>query len=135
MAASKKQANISDSAAPERRASQRLAADLLRFEKAFEQLERSQTKDGSAAGGAAKKVGQGEVDDYLGCLDEAIKQIAEEFAADDTIAKLVEQRKGDAERRQDIAFADDDAGGTTSSLRGPMTSTPQSSSASKAPVA
>lgn len=83
-----------DAARPERRASKRLAADLMRFEKAFERLERGHMginpPDDEAA---AAPIVERDVRAYLNCLDEAIRQLAEEFAEDATIGKLIKERE------------------------------------------
>jgi hypothetical protein len=86
--------NATETARPERRASKRLAADLLRFEKAFEQLEQAHEGLGACADEPveATPIATRDVQDYLNCLDEAIKQLAEEFAEDTTVAKLTRQR-------------------------------------------
>jgi hypothetical protein len=90
--------NITESARPERKASKRLAADLLRFESAFDKLER-----GCMGLGAIQSIEEERHEDvpeiaprdvhaYLGCLDEAIRQLAEEFSEDATVANVIKKR-------------------------------------------
>ena len=97
MANSSKQTKVADTARPERRASKRLAEDLMRFEAAFEKLERNRM--GLGAIGPNDKdnaelppIPERDVRAYLNCLDEAIRQLAEEFSADATIANLIKER-------------------------------------------
>lgn len=71
-----------DSSTPERRASKRLAEDLMRFQRAFDRLERQRMGLGAIAPDApidAMPAADRDVYDYLKCLDEAIRQLAEEF--------------------------------------------------------
>jgi hypothetical protein len=89
--------NIGESARPERKASKRLAADLLRFESAFDKLERGcmglgaiHSSDDRDTG--VPEIAERDVQAYLGCLDEAIRQLAEEFSADATMAGAIKKR-------------------------------------------
>jgi hypothetical protein len=97
-----KKSNAAEAGRPERRASTRLAADLLRFEKAFERLERGHMGLDAPAEDEppTAPIVERDVRDYLNCLDEAIMQLAEEFAEDETIAKLAKRRE-----RSDAATA------------------------------
>ncbi|MEX2091266.1 MAG: hypothetical protein WD971_01250 [Pirellulales bacterium] len=94
MATGNTKSNANDTARPERRASRRLASDLLRFEKAFERLESGHMGLGADAEDTppSSPIVEHDVQDYLNCLDEAIKQLAEEFAEDATVAKIAKQR-------------------------------------------
>jgi hypothetical protein len=90
--------NMTESARPERKASKRLAADLLRFESAFDKLERGcmgldaihsieeESEDN------VPEIAERDVQAYLGCLDEAIRQLAEEFSEDATVANVIKKR-------------------------------------------
>lgn len=100
MANSSKQTKASDTARPERRASKRLAEDLMRFEAAFDKLERNRMGLGAIgpndkANAETPPIPQRDVQAYLNCLDEAIRQLAEEFSADATIANLIKDRSDD----------------------------------------
>ncbi len=112
----------SETARPERRASKRLADDLLRFEKAFEQLEQAHDGLGACADelDEAPPIAKRDVQDYLSCLDEAIKQLAEEFAQDATVAKIAKQRDTN-EASTPIAAAMSNKGSGTTTVSSPIT--------------
>lgn len=87
---------VEETAEPERRASSRLAADLLRFEKAFDQLERKRMGLGKI-GPQDRPEEMPETDKdigrYLECLDEALRQLAKEFGKDIDAARIIKARK------------------------------------------
>lgn len=123
MANSHKQKKVADTARPERRASKRLAEDLMRFEAAFEKLERNRMGLGAigpadADNAEAPPIPPRDVQAYLNCLDEAIRQLAEEFSTDGTIANLIESR-GNKEKEIG-APASAEAETNLSALRGPI---------------
>lgn len=98
MTTGKQKTDAAQVARPEQRASKRLAADLLRFEKAFERLERSQMapvayEDDDERPGDPPPIDARDMNAYVKCLDEAIKQLAAEFADDEAIVNLVKQRE------------------------------------------
>jgi hypothetical protein len=127
MTTTSKKNHIAESARPERRASKRLAADLLRFEKAFDRLERNRMGLGaigpdSAPSDEKSPIADRDVKDYLNCLDEAIRQLAEEFAEDAALAKLAKQHAaGEAETGVEsmIPIGDSDEIAAAAPLRGP----------------
>jgi hypothetical protein len=130
---------IAERGRPVRKASKRLADDLMRFEAAFEKLERNRMglgAIGAESKGEAPAIPERDVQAYLNCLDEAIRQLAEEFSADAAAANAVE--RGEAcERDASISLtitesivesiakseftanAGPDAANKSSALRGP----------------
>lgn len=127
MATTSKKDHTAESARPERRASKRLAADLLRFEKAFDRLEHNRMGLGTIGPDSADSeekspIADRDVRDYLNCLDEAIRQLAEEFAEDAALAKLAKQHAaGEAETGIEsmIPIGDSDEIAAATPLRGP----------------
>ncbi len=127
MTTTSKKNHIAESARPERRASTRLAADLLRFEKAFDRLEQNRMGLGAIGPDSAEReekspIADRDVRDYLNCLDEAIRQLAEEFAEDAALAKLAKQHAaGEAETGIEsmIPIGDSDEIAAAAPLRGP----------------
>lgn len=90
-------------AEPERRASTRLASDLLRFEKAFTQLERQRMGLGKIAPqDRPEEMPETDKDigDYLVCLDEALRQLAQEFGKDIDVARQIKSRPAPAATAQ-----------------------------------
>lgn len=82
----------------ESRATKRLAADLLRFQKAYDRLERQRLGLGAIAPDAPADetpASDGDVRDYLNCLDTALAQLAEEFANDETLIRARQRAAGD----------------------------------------
>jgi hypothetical protein len=101
---------------PERRASSRLAADLLRFEKAFDQLERKRMglgKIGPQDRPEEMPETDKDIGHYLTCLDEALRQLAKEFGKDIDAARVVKARSAR------VAEPAAEQGAKASTLRGP----------------
>jgi hypothetical protein len=98
---------------PERRASSRLAADLLRFEKAFDQLERKRMglgKIGPQDRPEEMPETDKDIGHYLECLDEALRQLAKEFGRDIDAARIIKARAAETANVQAVK---------ASTLRGP----------------